>query len=132
MTQGETGEPRRHQVAAARALLVLGFLALWQFVVSAHWVDAFWVSSPLLVLEELWTLIRSGELLAHVSMTVLEALIAFAISSVLGIASGLMLARSPFWDEVFAPIIVVFNSCRALPWRRSSSSGSGSASPRRW
>jgi NitT/TauT family transport system permease protein len=105
-----TAEPSRERVALARAALVLGFLALWQFVASAHLVDTFWISSPVLVLRELWRLAISGELFAHVGMTVLEALIAFAISSVLGIASGLLLARSPFWDEVFAPIIVVFNS----------------------
>jgi|SRR5579864_2709129 len=110
MEPAVTAEPRRRQVAGARALLVLGFLAFWQLIASAHVVDTFWISSPILVLQELWTLIESGELFAHVGMTVLEALIAFVVSSALGIASGLLLARSPFWDEVFAPIIVVFNS----------------------
>ena len=39
-----------------------------------------------------------------------EALIAFVISSALGIAAGLMLARSPFWDEVLAPLVLALNS----------------------
>jgi NitT/TauT family transport system permease protein len=29
---------------------------------------------------------------------------------VLGVASGLLLARSPFWDEVLAPLVVALNS----------------------
>jgi NitT/TauT family transport system permease protein len=41
---------------------------------------------------------------------VFEALIAFFISSALGIAAGLMLARSPFWDEVLAPLVLALNS----------------------
>src|SRR5579864_4691650 len=86
MEPAVTAEPRRRQVAAARALLVLGFLAFWQLIASAHVVDTFWISSPILVLQELWTLIESGELFAHVGMTVLEALIAFVVSSALGIA----------------------------------------------
>jgi NitT/TauT family transport system permease protein len=63
-----------------------------------------------LVAVEMWRLIASGELLADVWMTVSEALIAFVVSSVLGVMSGLLLAQSPFWDEVMAPIIVALNS----------------------
>ena len=58
----------------------------------------------------MWELTISGELLADVWMTVSEALIAFVVSSSLGIVSGLVLARSPFWDDVLAPIIVALNS----------------------
>ena len=77
---------------------------------SGGLIDPLWVSSPFLVARELWELTISGELLADVWMTVSEALIAFVVSSVLGIVSGLLLARSPFWDDVLAPIIVALNS----------------------
>ena len=40
----------------------------------------------------------------------MEALIAFVISSVLGIVAGLLLARSPFWDDVLAPLVLALNS----------------------
>jgi NitT/TauT family transport system permease protein len=104
------GEFRQRRIAAARLGLVAAILALWQGVVSAGWVDPFWISSPVLVATELWTLLASGELATDVGMTVLEALVAFVISSALGVASGLLLARSPFWDEVLAPIVVALNS----------------------
>ncbi len=112
-TSEEAGTASQSPVRAvvlARVGLVVAFLLVWQGVVSAGLVDVFWISSPSLVIQELWHLVTSGQLLSDVAMTVLEALIAFVISSVLGIASGLLLARSPFWDEVMAPIIVVLNS----------------------
>lgn len=116
-SEAETGEedgPARasplRPVVLARTGLVVGFLLIWQGVVSAGLVDAFWISSPILVARELWHLVTSGQLVTDVAMTIFEALIAFVISSILGIASGLLLARSPFWDEVMAPIVVVLNS----------------------
>jgi NitT/TauT family transport system permease protein len=103
-------DPFRRRVIIARTALCCGTLAAWQAAVSIGLIDPFWVSSPWLVAVEMWRLIASGELLADVWMTVSEALIAFVVSSVLGVVSGLLLARSPFWDDVFAPIIVALNS----------------------
>jgi sulfonate transport system permease protein len=100
----------RQRVMVARIAVCVGALAVWQGSVSAGLIDPLWVSSPILVARELWQLTVTGELLADVWMTVSEALIAFVVSSVLGIVSGLLLARSPFWDDVMAPIIVALNS----------------------
>jgi NitT/TauT family transport system permease protein len=100
----------RSRVLVARLAVCVGTLAVWQAAVSSGLIDPLWVSSPYLVVRELWRLTASGELLTDVWMTVSEALIAFVISSALGIVSGLLLARSPFWDEVMAPIIVALNS----------------------
>jgi NitT/TauT family transport system permease protein len=100
----------RQRVMIARLALCFGVLAVWQGTVSGGLIDPLWVSSPFLVARELWELTISGELLGDVWMTVSEALIAFVVSSALGIVSGLLLARSPFWDDVLAPIIVALNS----------------------
>ncbi len=104
------GDSFRRRVIIARAAVCGGTLAVWQTAVSAGLIDPLWVSSPFLVAQELWRLSASGELLTDVWMTVSEALIAFVVSSALGIVSGLLLARSPFWDEVMAPIVVALNS----------------------
>ncbi len=103
-------DPYRRRVIIARTALCCGTLAVWQIAVATGLIDPLWVSSPWLVAMELWRLITTGELLIDVRVTVSEALIAFVVSSVLGIASGLLLARSPFWDEVLAPVIVALNS----------------------
>ena len=100
----------RRSVTATRIVLIVAVLIVWQALISVGLIDAFWISTPILVARELMRLFTSGEIVNDVAMTLAEALIAFVISSVLGIASGLLLARSPFWDEVMAPIIVVLNS----------------------
>lgn len=103
-------DTHRQRVLAARIGLCAGVLAVWQGAVSGGLIDPLWVSSPYLVVRELWRLTVSGELLTDVAVTVSEALIAFVVSSALGVVSGLLLARSPFWDEVLAPIVVALNS----------------------
>jgi NitT/TauT family transport system permease protein len=106
-----TGDDSFHRrVVIARLALCCGALAVWQAAVSGGLIDPLWVSSPFLVAKDLWELSITGELLTDVWMTVSEALIAFVVSSSLGIVSGLLLSRSPFWDDVMAPIIVALNS----------------------
>jgi|SRR5215467_692855 len=101
---------RYRRVLIARLAVVIVILAIWQAVVSGGLVDAFWISSPVLVVQELWRAIASGELFGDVAITVFEALIAFVVSSTLGVVAGLLLARSPFWDDVLAPLVLALNS----------------------
>ncbi len=101
---------RYRRVLIARLAVVAAFLAIWQATVAVGLVDAFWISSPLLVVEELWSELASGAWFGDVAITVFEAVIAFVISSALGIVAGLLLARSPFWDDVLAPLVLALNS----------------------
>src|SRR5258708_5174403 len=101
---------RQRRVLVARLIVVGVFLAVWQAEIAIRPDDAFWISSPVLVVDELWRQIASGELFSDVAITVIEALIAFVVSSVLGIVAGLLLARSPFWDDVLAPLVLALNS----------------------
>jgi NitT/TauT family transport system permease protein len=107
---GVGAEPDRRLVIFARLALLVVFLGLWQLVVAVGLVDAFWISTPALIAQELWHLLESGALASDVAVTIYEALVAFVISSVLGIICGLLLARSPFWDDVLAPFVLALNS----------------------
>jgi len=101
---------RYRRVLIARLIVVAAVLAVWQATVGLGLVDAFWISSPVLVAKELWSEMASGALFGDVAITVFEALIAFVVSSTLGIVAGLLLARSPFWDDVLAPLVLALNS----------------------
>ena len=109
---GQEPDPKAHhrRVLIARLIVVGAVLAAWQASVATGLVDAFWISSPTLVISEFWRQLASGDLINDVAITVTEALIAFVVSSVLGIITGLLLARSPFWDEVLAPLVLALNS----------------------
>jgi NitT/TauT family transport system permease protein len=104
------GAPERRRVLLARIAVIGAILALWQLVVAVGLVDAFWISTPILIVEELWQLLASGSLVGDIAITIYEALIAFVVSSALGVICGLLLARSPFWDEVLAPFVLALNS----------------------
>jgi NitT/TauT family transport system permease protein len=108
----EAPDPKTHhrRVLVARLIFVTTFLAVWQASVATGLVDAFWISSPVLVINELWQQLASGALVDDVAITVFEALIAFVVSAALGIVAGLLLARSPVWDEVLAPLVLALNS----------------------
>jgi NitT/TauT family transport system permease protein len=101
---------RYRRVLIARLIVVVAVLAVWQATVDFGLVDPFWISSPILVGKELWSELASGALVGDVAITVFEALIAFVVSSTLGIAAGLLLARAPFWDDVLAPLVLALNS----------------------
>jgi NitT/TauT family transport system permease protein len=107
---GAGEENSRQLILLARVAVIGTFLAVWQGSVSLGLIDSFWISSPVLVVKELWEQIATGELVLNVGITVFEALIAFVVSSVLGVVAGLLLARSPFWDEVLAPLVLALNS----------------------
>ena len=107
---GVGAEPDRRRVIFARLAVLVVFLGLWQLVVAVGLVDAFWISTPALIAQELWHLLESGALANDVAVTIYEALVAFVISSALGIICGLLLARSPFWDDVLAPFVLALNS----------------------
>ncbi len=104
------GELDRRRVVLARVAVIVAILGVWQLVVTTGLVDAFWISTPVLIVQELWQLVASGNLVGDVAITIYEALIAFIVSSALGIICGLLLARSPFWDEVLAPLVLALNS----------------------
>src|SRR5258708_28924681 len=84
----------RQRVLLARVAVLGTFLAVWQGAVSFGLIDSFWVSSPVLVSKELWDEIVRGDLIRNVGITVFQALIAFFVSSALGIAAGLIVAGS--------------------------------------
>jgi NitT/TauT family transport system permease protein len=110
MTAAGADEHWRQRILLARVAVIGTALAVWQGSVSLGLIDPFWISSPALVVKELWEQLASGELVLNVGITVFEALIAFVVSSALGIVAGLLLARSPFWDEVLAPLVLALNS----------------------
>ncbi len=102
--------PTRRSVLLLRAALVVGLALVWEATSGLGLVDKFWISSPLLVGAELWRSLLSGALIDNVLYSVYEAFVAFVLASVLGIVTGLMVSRSPLWDEVLAPFVTAVNS----------------------
>jgi len=100
-------------------LLVLAFV-VWHVLASPTLLPpiyfddagkaAFFFGEPLQVFGRLWNWFVSGEIYAHLWVTLLETLLAFLIGTVSGVLIGLWLALSPTSSALFDPYIKAANA----------------------
>ncbi len=104
-TDGSSG-----RIHLARAALLVILIAVWQGAVAVGWANPAFISSPAAIAGSLWSLTADGELLPHLATTLVEILIAFVLSVVLGVASALFLDRHDTVNRVLSPFLTAFNS----------------------
>jgi len=100
-------------------MLVLAFI-VWHVLASPTLLPplyfddagkaAFFFGEPLQVFGRLWNWFASGEIYAHLWVTLLETLLAFVIGTVSGVLIGLWLALSPTSSALFDPYIKAANA----------------------
>jgi NitT/TauT family transport system permease protein len=71
---------------------------------------AFFFGEPLKVLSRLWNWFATGEIWAHLWVTLVETMLAFFIGTVCGVIIGLWLALSPITAAILDPYIKGFNA----------------------
>ena len=72
----------------------------------------FFFSTPLEVIERVIQMFVSGEVYRHLAITLIEAMLAFAIGGISGVMIGFWFARKPLVAAVFDPYVKMMN---ALP-----------------
>ena len=102
----------RHQrkIWAARFMLIILFLALWELSASFGWLDSFIFSSPSRIILCLIQMTGDGSLFLHTGITLLETLVSFLAVVIIGLAAALLLW---FWRslaEILEPFLVMLNS----------------------
>src|SRR5579863_1373560 len=97
-------------IMVARVVFLLAFLAIWQYSVAAGYANPAFISSPTSIARSLWGLLAGGELMPNLATTLLEILMAFALSVVFGIASAVVLDRNDWLNRITAPFLTAFNS----------------------
>jgi len=70
--------------------------------------------TPLLVAQAFWQEIQSGDLLHHLSMTLIRLIISFTIAMFMGCAIGIVLGRNGKMDAFFDNWLVIFLNIPAL------------------
>ncbi len=90
--------------------LLLGTLSLWEGAVRLGWLNAFWISSPVLLAEALVTSLQKNIITFHLGVTLLEALSGLVAGAICGILLGLLLGMSRLLGQVFEPFIIALNS----------------------
>ena len=111
-TTGHRAPPRRAVVVALQLGFFVLVTGLWELLVQLEVIDAFFFSRPSYIAARVWEWLATGYIWRHLAITLVEAMAAFAIGIVSGIAAGLALARVELLAAVFDPYIRVLN---ALP-----------------
>jgi ABC-type nitrate/sulfonate/bicarbonate transport system permease component len=90
---------------AAPALIVLGFLLLWEGLSHAGLVSALFYPPPSAIARTLARLIASGELLTHLSASCLRIVVGFAWGAGAGALLGVLMGWSKPVRSVLDPLV---------------------------
>ena len=93
-----------------RTALLLVFIAAWQAMVSAEWVNRTIVPPPTQVAWKTLTLFFSSQLLASLFITLQEIAMALGISIAIGVPLGAAMAASRRFAAVVSPFIALLLS----------------------
>lgn len=92
----------------------LGLLALifgsWHVLTSTQVLPPFFFGEPWVVAQRIADWFVGGKIYPHLGVTLLETVLAFAIGTLLGLATGLWLGLSPFAARLLDPYITAINS----------------------
>ena len=84
----------RHEkyiIFLSRIFLFLGFLFLWEISARCGWIDSFIFSSPSEIAETFGRMVRDQSLFTHISVTLMETLLSFALVVISGIGTAVLL-----------------------------------------
>jgi NitT/TauT family transport system permease protein len=93
-----------------RVLLLLAFFALWHVLTASGVLPPFFFGTPAVVLGNTAHWFTGGRIYAHLGVTLIETVLAFAIGSILGLAAGLWLALAPVASSLLEPYIKAANA----------------------
>jgi NitT/TauT family transport system permease protein len=115
---GGIARAHRHRKAGGAIIIALQIvtfivlMAAWQALSVAKILDPFFFSRPSDIALRIWQWLASGFIWEHLAVTLVEALLAFALGTLFGVAFGLAFARVDLLAAVFDPYIRILN---ALP-----------------
>jgi len=91
--------------------LLLVILVAWYWGSSVSDDVAFFFGRPVEVAQRLWRwFVTDADIYKHLGVTLMETLLAFLIGTLLGLATGLWLALSPFASAVLDPYLKAANA----------------------
>ncbi|MEK4249890.1 ABC transporter permease [Paenibacillus sp. FSL W7-1287] len=97
-------------VLLTQMILLVGFIAIWEWSSKARIVDPLIFSSPSKIANHLYTSLLDGSILPHIGITVAETIAGFLLGTLLGTLIAALLWWFPFVARVFDPFLVVLNS----------------------
>ena len=90
-----------------RVVSPLALLALWEFVVRVHLLDARFFPAPSSIVGDFFQFLRSGELVSNTWMTLQRVVVGFIIGGVPGVAIGLLMGVNRLARAILEPIVAL-------------------------
>jgi sulfonate transport system permease protein len=104
--------PRARRLATDvwRIVLLVVIVGVWEGATRSGVIAPFWVSSPSLVVLDLWRALSGGDVYVHIGVTLYEAFVGFIAGAIVGILGGFALARWEGLAHVLDPYVTALNS----------------------
>jgi NitT/TauT family transport system permease protein len=113
-SRARAARKRRVGVGAARVLLLVAVLGLWEWLSRAKVIDPFNFSMPSKIWDQIYTWVMHGTALGSLGeqiwATLQEALIGWVIGVIAGVVCGITLGRITLLADILGPYIKVLNS----------------------
>ncbi len=90
-----------------RVLSPLALLALWEFVVRVHLLDARFFPAPSSIAGDFFDFLRSGELISNTWATLQRVVVGFLIGGIPGVAIGLLMGVNRLARAILEPIVAL-------------------------
>jgi ABC-type nitrate/sulfonate/bicarbonate transport system permease component len=90
---------------AVQALFLIVLIVLWYLATTRWRVSPILLPNPVAVFDQLSDVLRTGEYIGDLRVTLSELAIAFAISATAGVTLGYLISRSPYLIKVFEPLL---------------------------
>lgn len=91
-------------------IIFLVMISIWEFLSRMKWIDPLIFSSP----SRIWNLclvkIQDGSLLMNLEATVMETVVSFIVSTLLGVIIAAVLWWSPVVSKILDPYLTIFNA----------------------
>lgn len=101
---------KRLGLAAQQLGFFIAVLALWQLLIKLGVLNSFFVSNPISIAKELFTLYRQNEIWNNVRVTLEESLLGYVAGMVVGAALGFVLGLTPRIMAVLDPFVNLMNA----------------------
>lgn len=102
-------------VAAARVLLLVVFLSVWELTASHQIIDSFIFSSPSKIARCFLDMVADRSIFLHLGVTLYETIVSFLLVIVFSILTAVLLWFSKKLSEILEPYLVVLNVCQNPP-----------------
>lgn len=97
------------KILGIQIAILVGFIAIWEMLAYFRIIDDFITSSPSRIIKTLISLAQQ-DLMVHVWTTLIECILGFIISTILGCLIAISLWWSLTLRRVLEPYIVILNS----------------------